>query len=143
MALIADSGGLYALYDVRDKSHKGAHSVLKCERGDVIIPSAVLGELGHLLRQGLGARAVSVFLRDLAAGSFTMEAFAPEDVVRSLELLDKYADLDLGFTDAAVIATAERLNINRILTVNDRDFRPIRNARGAPFVLLPADEPLS
>lgn len=82
-------------------------------------------------------------MRDLAKGSYVMEEFTREDTVRSLELLDKYADLELGLTDAAVIATAERLNIDPILTVDERDFRPIRNARGAPFKLLPLDEPTS
>lgn len=143
MALIADSGGLYALYDIRDKHHRGVAGVLKAERGDIIIPSAVLGELGHLLAQRLGERAIQVFLRDLRAGSYVMEEFTPEDIARCLELLEKYADVELGLTDAAVIATAERLNIRHILTVDERDFRPIRNARGVPFVLLPLDEPTS
>jgi uncharacterized protein len=109
----------------------------------LVIPTPLLGELGYLLGVRLGSRAVSTFLKDLQDGAYLLEAFLPEDILRCRELLDKYADLDLGLTDAAVIATAERLNINRILTVDERDFRPIRNARGAPFVLLPADEPLN
>jgi len=38
-----------------------------------------------------------------------------------------------------VIATAERLGIRTILTVDERDFRAVRTSRGEPFVLLPAD----
>jgi len=38
-----------------------------------------------------------------------------------------------------VIATAERLNIDRILTVDVRDFSAVRSRKGRPFVLLPAD----
>ena len=51
----------------------------------------------------------------------------------------KYRDLALGLVDAAVIATAERLEIYRILTLDERDFRAVRTARGHPLVLLPAD----
>jgi hypothetical protein len=40
-----------------------------------------------------------------------------------------------------VVATAERLDVYRILTVDLRDFRVIRSRAGKPFTLLPADEP--
>ena len=48
-------------------------------------------------------------------------------------------DLDLGLADASVIATAERLEVYRILTVDERDFRAVRTVRGDSLVLLPAD----
>jgi hypothetical protein len=58
---------------------------------------------------------------------------------RCAALLTKYSDLDLGLCDAAVVTVAERLGTDRILTVDERDFRAIRSARGKPFRLLPAD----
>ena len=58
---------------------------------------------------------------------------------RCRALLEHYADLKLGLCDAAVIATAERLGIDRILTVAERDFRVIRSSEGKPFRLLPAN----
>ena len=69
-----------------------------------------------------------------------MEPFTEADAARCKELLLKYEDLDLGLVDAAVVATAERLNIRRILTVDERDFRAVRPARGEPFVLMPGDD---
>ena len=39
----------------------------------------------------------------------------------------------------ALYRTAERLGVNRILTVDERDFRAVRAAGGKPFQLLPAD----
>ena len=54
-------------------------------------------------------------------------------------MIGKYADLDLGLCDAAVVAVAERLKIKRILTVDERDFRAVRAANGEAFVLVPAD----
>lgn len=142
MAIVTDSGGIFAIYDSGDHRHAAITRLIATE-SHLVIPTPLLGELGYLLGVRLGSRAVSTFLQDLQSSAFTLEPFLPEDISRCRELLDKYADLDLGLTDAAVIATAERLNINRILTVDERDFRPIRNARGAPFVLLPADEPLN
>jgi len=37
------------------------------------------------------------------------------------------------------MATAERLNVLRILTVDERDFRAVVSRDGRPFRLLPAD----
>jgi predicted nucleic acid-binding protein len=113
--------------------------VLDQERSLVVIPSAVLGELDYLLREHLGIRAEIDFLESVMSGSFTLENLIPADVVRCHELVTTYKDLDLGLADAAVIATAERLNVERILTVDERDFRAVRPKRGRPFVLLPAD----
>lgn len=99
----------------------------------------MLGELDYLLRAHLGIQAEIDFIESVMSGSFTLENLTPEDVARCHELIKTYQDLDLGLADAAVIATAERLNIERILTVDERDFRAVRPKRGKPFVLLPAD----
>jgi predicted nucleic acid-binding protein len=41
--------------------------------------------------------------------------------------------------DVAVVATAERMGVQRILTVDERDFRVMRPKKGMTFVLLPSD----
>lgn len=139
MAIVADSGAIFALYDRKDRHHTAVRRVLDHERSLVIIPSAILGELDYLLRQHLGIQAELDFIESVMSGSFTLENLIPEDVVRCHELITTYEDLDLGLADAVVIATAERLNIERILTVDERDFRAVRPKRGRPFLLLPAN----
>lgn len=139
MALIADSGGLYALYDARDKNHRAVRDVVGAESGPIILPMTILAELDYLLRSKLGVTAEIRLLEGITRGSFTLEPFTIEDAVRCRELLSKYRDLDLGIADASVIAVAERLGIYRILTVDERDFRSVRTASGNPLVLLPAD----
>ena len=142
MAIIADSGGIFALYDRKDRHHAAVRRVLDQERSLVVIPAAVLGELDYLLRQHLGIQAEIDFIESIMSGSFTLESLMPEDVARCHELVTAYQDLDLGLADAAVIATAERLNIDRILTVDERDFRAVRPKGGRSFLLLPADAKL-
>ena len=78
-------------------------------------------------------------MQDIILGSFNLEQFTHPDIARCRALVGKYRDLDLGLADASVIAIAERLRVDRILTVNERDFRAIRSESGKPFVLLPAD----
>ena len=139
MALVADSGGIYGLYDRRDSAHRGLRAAVESEREEIVLPSVILGELDYLLRIRLGARALIQVLSDLEAGAFTIENMTPADFRRCAVLLEKYANLDLGLCDAAVVAVAERLRTDRILTVGERDFRAIRSVRGKAFRLLPGD----
>ena len=138
MTLVADTGGLYALYDADDAHHVRVRRVIEQERGLIIIPMAILAEVDYLLREFLGVDAELDFLDGIISGAYTLEPLTVVDMERCRELIATYRDLDLGLADAAVIATAERLNIRRILTVDERDFRAVRPKKGH-FVLLPAD----
>ena len=139
MAIVADAGAVYALYDGKDRHSAAVRRAFNRERGIVVIPAAILGELDYLLRVHLGIAAELDFIDSLRSGAFSLENLTAEDLARCHELITQYRDLDLGLADATVIATAERLGIDRILTVDERDFRVVRSKRGRPFVLLPAD----
>ena len=138
MSFVADSGGLYALYDSDDAHHTAVRSIVQSEAGPIIVPTAILGELDYLLREFLGVDAELDFLDSLISGAFTLEPFIPTDIIRCRELIATYRDLDLGLVDSAVIATAERLEVRRVLTTDERDFRAVR-AKGGALTLLPAD----
>ncbi|HUG81859.1 MAG TPA: PIN domain-containing protein [Bryobacterales bacterium] len=138
MSAVADSGALYALYDAGDKHHLAVRAALAGERGDIIVPAAILSEVDYLLREFLGIDAELDFMEALSAGHYRLEPTTSADIDRCRSLIASYRDLDLGLADCAVIATAERLGINRVLTVDERDFRAVRPLTG-PFVLLPAD----
>jgi predicted nucleic acid-binding protein len=139
MAIVADSGAIYGLYDKRDSAHTSLRAVLERERDRIIIPSVALGEIDYLLRVRLGNRALLQFLADIDHGAFQIEPLTREDLRRCSALVAKYENLDLGLCDSAVVAIAERLGIERILTVDERDFRAIRSSRGKAFRLLPSD----
>jgi uncharacterized protein len=139
VALIADSGAIYATYDARDRHHAAVAKAIRRESGSILIPTAILAEIDCLLRIRLGARAVARFLEGLFTGAFGLESFTSQDLARCQVLLETYADLDIGLADAAVIATAERLGVRRILTVDERHFRAVLSSAGEPFTLLPSD----
>ena len=139
MALIADSGGIYGLYDASEKMHKAIRTAFKAEREVVIIPMPILSEIDYLLRKKLGIQAELDFIDDVRAGAFALEPCSLEDLQRARSLIEMYRDLDLGLADACVIACAERLGALRILTVDERHFRVVRTGRGKPLVLIPAD----
>ena len=62
----------------------------------------------------------------------------PADVARCAELIDQYADSDIGFVDASIVAVAERLAITHILTLDRRHFGMLRPRHCSYFTLVPA-----
>jgi predicted nucleic acid-binding protein len=56
-----------------------------------------------------------------------------------LELEERYADLDLGLVDCAIVVIAGRPRTHRLLTFDERHFRSVRPLDGGSFVLPPAD----
>ena len=77
------------------------------------------------------------FLGDLAVGAFHVEPVAAADWVRIAELVATYRQLPLGTVDASVVATAERLEVGEVATLDRRDFGVVRPRHTKPFTLLP------
>lgn len=140
MSAVVDSGAIYALYDADDAHHMHVRAALNRERGPLLVPSALLAEVDYLLCSYLGGDAEMHFIDDIRGGFFTLVDLTDSDLARCRATLDRYRDSNLGLVDAAVAAVAERLGISRILTVDERHFRMLRTSKGAPYLLLPADE---
>jgi hypothetical protein len=97
----------------------------------------VITEVVHLLSTRLGAEAEIRFLGDIAAGNLIPEPVAAGDWLRIAELVGAYRDLPLGAVDASVIATAERLDVNQVATLDWRHFSVVRPAHVAALALVP------
>lgn len=70
-------------------------------------------------------------------GEMKIKDLLQKDLRRVYDLLDRYADADIGFVDATIAAIAERLDIRVILTLDRRHFSIIRPKTFAHFELLP------
>jgi uncharacterized protein len=77
------------------------------------------------------------FLADLAAGDFIVEPVAAGDWMRIAELVARYHDLPLGTVDASVLATAERLGISEVATLDHRHFTVVQPTHTEALTLLP------
>lgn len=84
-----------------------------------------------------GQRAESAFLRALGNGDFELTELLPRDSERMAELVEQYADLPLGTTDASVIALAERLEVAEVATLDRRHFSVVRPRHVSALMLLP------
>ncbi len=136
MTLIGDTGALIALYDKDDDYHHAVLSIIE-KTSTIIIPDVILAEIDYLLCKFLGVKAEVDFLEALIEGTYTLYRLDKQDFTRCRERLKQYQDLDLGLADTSVMATAERLNIYNILTIDERDFRAVHLKK--PLVLLPTD----
>ncbi|MFL5319080.1 MAG: type II toxin-antitoxin system VapC family toxin [Myxococcaceae bacterium] len=137
MALVADTSGLYASIDRDEPDHAAVRRVLESERGPVHVPELVLAELDYLILTRLTREVELTFLDDLLSGAYQREALSDADLRRSMQVIERYADHKLGLTDASVLATAERLNVPRILTLDERHFRTLRFRDRRALTLLP------
>lgn len=90
-------------------------------------------------RRRLSQQVERELLENVANGAYELAEFGPDEVVTAMELIDRYADLQLGLTDASVAVLAARHRTTRLLTLDERDFRPMGTLYGTAFTLLPAD----
>ncbi len=67
----------------------------------------------------------------------TVEPLIGPDWQRIRELVERYADLPLGGTDASLIAIAERLGSTRVATLDRAHFHVIRPTHCDAFELVP------
>ncbi len=139
MALICDTGAVYALYDADDAHHAAAKAVVENEAGPLLLPVILLAEIDYLLTARLGTDAALDFLDSVATGAFTLVGLSADDLARCREWVLQYRGLALGLADASVVVTAERLKIQRVFTVDERHFRAIQPRGMRHFILLPAD----
>lgn len=77
------------------------------------------------------------FVASVLTGAMELTSLNKADIARTLKILEQYGDTRIDFVDATIIALAERLQIIRVLTVDQRHFRIVRPLHCSAFELLP------
>jgi predicted nucleic acid-binding protein len=137
MALILDTGPLYASLDRSDNDYMASRRLIETTSEQLIIPSPVLVEVDHLIHARLHAGALVALLEDISIGAYSIEDVQLGDYDRIRGICDRYADADIGFVDAAVLAIVERLNEPKLATLDRRHFGLLRPRHVAALTLLP------
>jgi uncharacterized protein len=135
MALLVDTGILYALADRRDAWHKRVREYLESTPDALLAPVTILPEVAYLLRQRIGASAETAFVASLVKGEVAVEDLTSRDWKRVEALMLDY-DI-LGLVDASVVAIAERLKLDTLATTDRRDFTAVSPAHVERFTLVP------
>lgn len=137
MALILDTGPLYAALDRSDQDHAACRALIESSEEPLVIPSPVLVEVDYWIGQRLHVGVLVALLDDISAGAYRVEDLTPPDYLRIRTLCDRYADADIGFVDAAVLAVVERLDEPKLATLDHRHFGLLRPRHREALELLP------
>jgi predicted nucleic acid-binding protein len=96
-----------------------------------------LVEVDYFVHQRLRLRSFEQLLYDIEIGAYMLVDLEPADYIRVREILTQYADSDIGFVDAAVLAIVERLNEPKLATLDHRHFRMLRPRHVPALELVP------
>ena len=128
--VVVDSGPLVALFDKDDRFHADALRFIQQLRGRAVSNLAVVTEVSYLL--DFSRQAQLDFWQWVRNGAVVLLEPEAADWDRMLELLQKYADRPMDFTDATLVALCERLGTRDIASV-DSDFTVYRYRNRQPF----------
>jgi predicted nucleic acid-binding protein len=137
VTLILDTGPLVAHADRRDSRQAAVERLLREEEGELVVPLPVATETDYLLGRRGGRHPRLAFLHDLASGRFVVAGLSTADLDIIQDLERRYAELDAGLADLAIVIVAARHRTDRIATFDDH-FRVLRPIDGsAAFTVLP------
>lgn len=137
MALIVDTGPLLAALDRSDRDHEACRDLLETTSEPRVIPEPALVEVDYWVHERLYSEVFTALLDDIVAGAYRVEPLHEGDYPRVRALCNQYADSDIGFVDAAVLAVAERLGEPKLATLDHRHFAVMRPKHVKALQLLP------
>jgi predicted nucleic acid-binding protein len=137
VALICDTGVLYAVVDEHDANHEACTTLIVDPPEELAVPAPVVVELEWLVSSRMGYDQFDGFLQSVEIGALDVIDLARSDFARVRELCRRYEDLPLGFVDASIVALAERLGETRLATLDRRHFSVVRPRHTAAFTLVP------
>jgi predicted nucleic acid-binding protein len=131
--LIVDTGFLVALYIRGDALHEPAIEFLRQEARTLITVPAVVVETCFFL----DAPGKREFLSWIGRGGVEVHEVPVSDYPEIARYIDKYADQDIDFADAALVWLANRVGERVILTVDETDFSIYRLKGNRRFDVVP------
>lgn len=130
--LLADTGFLVAAGQRGDPLHEAAKSFLSGYSGTLVTAAPVIVETCFFF-ESKGKLQLLEWVRSGGLGVAEVPVSAYPDLARTIE---KYADHDIDFTDAALVWLADESGLRRILTVDRSDFSLFRLKGGKHFEVL-------
>ncbi len=135
MAVLLDTGVIYALADTDDRWHRRCRDWLRTNREPLLAPTTVVPEAAYLIHQRLGPVAELKLARALARGEVQLEHPTRADLDRTATIMEAHPEV--GLVDASVMAIAERLKVVAVATTDRRHFELLRSALRARCDLVP------
>lgn len=135
--LVCDTSALIAYFDASDASHQDVNAAIEADEGPFIVSPYVVAEVDYLLATRRGVAEELAAIRELSGGAWELASLGSGDLRRAADVVDRYADQNIGIADASLVVLAARHRTDRLLTLDRRHFRVVRTTSGKPFALLP------
>ena len=126
--ILADAGPLVALFNRTDYAHGRCVEALKGIDEPIATTVPVLTEAFHLL--GSTSAVASALMEFITGGGLQVLFLDDDALVRIFDLMVQYADAPMDFADASLVAAAEILSLQKVFTIDRRDFDTYRIRRG-------------
>jgi len=133
--ILVDAGPLVAFVDRDDGHHRRCVSALKKLRGPLGTVWPAFTEAMYLLSDVPNAQ--EALWEMLSRRAIQLISLDERDIPRMRELMRKYADRPMDMADAALVRVAERENIERVFTVDRKDFSVYRIHGRKSFRIIP------
>lgn len=138
MPTLIDTNFLLASTYVSDQNHKKALEAISVWGSKTgIVPAPVLQELFYMVTVRVNYEQAINLLERILNASFEIQDLTEQDMRRMVEIMRQYVTANFDYTDAAIMAMSERLNIQQVYTFDHRDFRIFRPKHCAYLKLLP------
>lgn len=140
MTVLVDSSAFIALMVESERHHQRVVELvrdLRRQHTQLLVITPVLLEVFQVTLKLAGyTRAIRTLatLREISE----IADLTGADYDRMQSIMTQYADAELDFADAAIMALSERLNITQVATLDRRDFGLFRPTHCDALELLPA-----
>jgi uncharacterized protein len=124
MAILIDTSVLLAAMFTKDKYHRQGSEVIRALVGkkDRIVIAPVIQQLFQIAVVRMNyVRAINM-IEIVEHGGFDILPITEVDRIRMTEIMRQYTSASFDYTDVAIMALAERLNITQVYTFDRRDF---------------------
>lgn len=133
--ILVDAGPLVALIHRDDRHHAACREALRSLDEPLVTVWPAFTEAAYLLGFSWAAQdALWEFVARDALGFLPLDE---QDAARMRELMARYRDLPMDLADAALVRVAEREGLDRVFTIDRKDFSVYRLEEGVGFTFIP------
>lgn len=125
--------------DRDDANHPLVDDWMRTQEDELVTTPLVVAELDYLIARQGGAKATRILREHFERGAYQVEWW-PTAIHETIAIARRHESIELGLSDASLLALASRLQTTDIATLDERHFRALRPLSGGDaFTLLPAD----
>lgn len=122
MAVLIDTSFLVAVASKKDARHIIARRALDDMNEEFVVPAPVLPEMFFMINERVNYVTAVAMFTSLQSDLFHIEPLNHNDMGRMRQIMEKYADNKFDFVDTSIMALSERLEIEDVYTLDQRDF---------------------